>query len=542
MKNSRAFPPQPSVEHLPTIFRRIENGKIVVPAFQRTFVWEQDDVLALLASVYNGYPIGSVLLWLVDKEFLQITHDQEVPFPRRQPEFPVSYILDGLQRLSSLYGVFTNSDDRKGKIFDVFFDLKAEAFLPGSDVSGNALAVPMNALFNPRRLLDVQRRIIDHQNGDELLTKLTDLQARFQEYMIPLVTLTDRDLDEVVIIFERVNSTGTNLSRVDFMRAITWSDQFDLNDALDKIRESLSGEAFELADDTFVKAMGLVFDLDPLPQVLLALRKQSASLLDKAVNDTIEVFRRVFRFLRDNLSIYSREFVPYEGQLLVLFRVFRDRVVLTDRQATAISAWYLYVSFEEVLKGRPDNFVARMIRSVETQIEEGHIDLPVGPIDPERFIRRRMLKGKALTTAFITMMASLRTSGIISGDQVKPSELTGSYSVNNFVPILTLEEILKVRPHIQSARTPANVLITSPIDAVVKTENARRLIIERAQTPEGALALRRQFIGRGQVHALSEGNNAQFLLDRATLMARAATIMIGAVSVVSEAELFDGAI
>ena len=40
MTRSRAFPPQPSVEHLTTIFRRIDSGKIVVPAFQRTFVWE----------------------------------------------------------------------------------------------------------------------------------------------------------------------------------------------------------------------------------------------------------------------------------------------------------------------------------------------------------------------------------------------------------------------------------------------------------------------------------------------------------------------
>jgi len=105
-----AYPPQPSVEHLTTIFRRIDSGKIVVPAFQRTFVWELADIIALLESVYKGYPIGRLLLWAVDHDFLRVSDSSEIPFPKSKPEFPLSYVLDGLQRLSSLYGVFHFGD------------------------------------------------------------------------------------------------------------------------------------------------------------------------------------------------------------------------------------------------------------------------------------------------------------------------------------------------------------------------------------------------------------------------------------------------
>ena len=252
--------------------------------------------------------------------------------------------------------------------------------------------------------------------------------------MIPLVTLAQRNLEEVVVIFERVNSTGTRLSRVDFMRAITWSENFDLNQALDTVKENLEDQEFELADDTIVKALGLMYDLDPLPDVLLALRQKTATSLNKSIIGVVSVFRRVFVFLRENLSIFSSNFIPYEGQMLVLFRIFRDRQALSAEQTAAVKAWFFHVSFEESLQGRPDNFVARMIKTTEAQIEEGRLDLPIAKIDPERFIRRRMLKGKALTTAFVTMMAGLRPRSLRGNVEIPISAMTGTYDAANFVP------------------------------------------------------------------------------------------------------------
>lgn len=526
MNLSRAFPPHPSVEHLTTIFRRIESGKIVVPAFQRTFVWEQEDVLELLRSVFNGYPIGSVLLWAADREFLRVSDAPEIPFPKSPVEFPVSYVLDGLQRLSSLYGVFHYGDRTSATIFDVTFDLEDQSFAHAADHAMLSLPVPLNAIFNPRRMLDVQRGIIEKGLGDEYLSRLTNLQARFQEYMVPLVTLSERDLEEVVVIFERVNSTGTKLSRVDFMRAITWSAQFDLNHALDDIRSELEPAGFDISDDTIVKAMGLIFDLDPLPDVLLALRRESSNDLGAAARRTVEVFLRVFTFLREKLLIFSNEFVPYEGQMLVIFRIFRDVDHLSELQAAALRAWFFYISFDEVLQGRPDHVVARMIRSVGAQLADGRIDLPINALDNERFIRRRMLKGKALTTAFVTMMAGLKPVSLITDEVIPAEELTGSYSTRNFVPILSLEEIVGVRSQLLSARTPANVLVISPAEYSVKPEDAKGFVLARAASPDGQEALDRQLISPEAIEALRTGNDEAFLQTRAGLIASRASLIM----------------
>src|ERR1700755_2714060 len=100
------FPPRPSVEHLLTVFRRIDARKLVIPAFQRTFVWREAQILDLLESVYSGYPVGSILLWNVESPILRVSVSEEIPFPRGKIQYPVDFVLDGLQRLSTLYGVF----------------------------------------------------------------------------------------------------------------------------------------------------------------------------------------------------------------------------------------------------------------------------------------------------------------------------------------------------------------------------------------------------------------------------------------------------
>ena len=78
--------------------------------------------------------------------------------------------------------------------------------------------------------------------------------------MVPTVTIFERDVEEVVEIFERINSTGTRLDTVDFLRAVTWSEAFDLNDALSVILDSAEDEGFIIPDETAIKifAMALI--------------------------------------------------------------------------------------------------------------------------------------------------------------------------------------------------------------------------------------------------------------------------------------------
>src|SRR3954454_6809178 len=99
--------PEPRAQYLNVVLRQIDKTALRIPRFQRHFVWGERDVLDLLGSIENGYPIGSILTWRVDRDSNYFSGFRADPFPRVGNADDVGsfeVILDGVQRLSSLYG------------------------------------------------------------------------------------------------------------------------------------------------------------------------------------------------------------------------------------------------------------------------------------------------------------------------------------------------------------------------------------------------------------------------------------------------------
>ena len=106
---------------------RISSGDIRIPAFQRDFVWEPEQVAFLLDSIFKGFPIGTVILWKTDN---RLSTEKTLGFftlPDPQKDYPVNYVLDGQQRLTSLFSVFqTDLEPNSDEWTDIYFDMLAE--------------------------------------------------------------------------------------------------------------------------------------------------------------------------------------------------------------------------------------------------------------------------------------------------------------------------------------------------------------------------------------------------------------------------------
>jgi uncharacterized protein with ParB-like and HNH nuclease domain len=88
------------------ILEQVSRGQIRIPAFQRGFVWEPERVAYLMDSIFKKYPFGSLLFWHT-REHLRF--DKKLgPFelPEPKADYPIDYVLDGQQRVTSIYGVF----------------------------------------------------------------------------------------------------------------------------------------------------------------------------------------------------------------------------------------------------------------------------------------------------------------------------------------------------------------------------------------------------------------------------------------------------
>lgn len=109
----------------------IEKGHIHIPDFQREFVWSRDKIIDLLDSIYKGYPVGSIILWITEEDF---PHSEAIGKEKTSSLFGDArfFVIDGQQRLKSLYHAAENQPIQKGgskKEVNVKFDLEKDKFV-----------------------------------------------------------------------------------------------------------------------------------------------------------------------------------------------------------------------------------------------------------------------------------------------------------------------------------------------------------------------------------------------------------------------------
>lgn len=210
-----------------TILDHIDSGHMALPEFQRGFVWNSDQVRKLFSSLYLRRPVGGLLVWATESR--TAAHRGEGPLTAGV----VKLLLDGQQRMTSLYGVVRGMPPK-------FFDGNAKAF------TGLRFHLDMQTFefYQPVKMrddplwIDVTELMKKGTAGlGEFVTRLAAqpaLVAKVGEYVgrlslllgvmdidlhVEEVTGADKTLDAVVDIFNQVNSGGTKLSKGDLALA-----------------------------------------------------------------------------------------------------------------------------------------------------------------------------------------------------------------------------------------------------------------------------------------------------------------------------------
>lgn len=254
-----------------TILDHIDSGHIALPEFQRGYVWSRDQVRGFFDSLYRRHPVGGLLVWVTDSQTAVYRGDGQVA------PGVVKLLLDGQQRVTSLYGVVRG---RAPRFFDgnpqaftgLRFHLETEtfAFFQPLKMQDDPLWIDVTelmkrgsaglgeyvALLSAR--LELSPRVGDYAGRLARLLGITDVDLHVEE-----VTGADKTLDVVVDIFNRVNSGGTKLSKGDLALAKICADwpearermkaelqrwaqagyRFDLDWLLRSVNTVLTGEA-----------------------------------------------------------------------------------------------------------------------------------------------------------------------------------------------------------------------------------------------------------------------------------------------------------
>lgn len=267
-------------ESILSLLNQIRNDQqLVLPDLQRDFVWSRDQIRLLMDSIMRGYPFGSLLFW--QTRFLEVPYRDFVTdfypgivfVPKNKPAgTPLGMVLDGQQRLQSLYIAIYGSHDKRRMYFNISSG-------PGTDQETDDAQDDVTAAFRfefwqeqdtnrPKRLILVSDLVswpvrYEDQNIERIIESIplkgdVASQARRnirllrsvvnQGDLVPVETIDEsapdaaaaRTIDEILDIFVRVNTGGTKLSRSDLMFSLLktkWTSARILFDNLAKTLE-----------------------------------------------------------------------------------------------------------------------------------------------------------------------------------------------------------------------------------------------------------------------------------------------------------------
>jgi hypothetical protein len=426
------------------LLQRITDGEIRIPAFQRDFIWEPDRVQFLMDSIFKGYPIGTVLFWRTKEK---LSYDRDLgPFtlPEPKKEYPIDYVLDGQQRLTSIYSTFQTdliqNPETSVKWVDIYFDLNATVSAQDSqfvalepqDVKPNH--VPLRILFNVAEFGKFTRTLKDETQ----LKNIDQLQALFKEAVIPVETVETEDHSKIAIIFERINRGGVPLDTYQLLSAWTWSGDFDLRMKFDELTNELDEVGFsDLRDDPdlLLKCCAAVIRNDASSHSIVDLKGAE-------VRDAFSIFRNgilgAIEFLKRDCGVASLKVLPYKSMIIPLARCFA-----TDRasgfhpdakQREALKRWFWHSCFSRRYSNSVDNAILQDIAAV-TQLLIGNtteFEKRTVKITPEYFKDNVFSLAAVNTKVFVLLLAQANPKSFLSAASVDLDEVLISCNRTEF--------------------------------------------------------------------------------------------------------------
>lgn len=458
----------PSNPRLASLLSDVARGNIKIPVFQREFVWNDEQIMSLLDSIYRGYPVGSLLLWSTK---VSLEHERNVggfALPKTPEDYPVNYVLDGQQRLTTLYGVFNSdaetTDPDLADRFNVCFVPEDESFVHHS-AADPATSINLRVILDTTKLLpDIARFSDEHKN------KIAALTERYKDYEFPVVTIKDRTNQEVCRVFQRINSSGTSLSTLELLAAWTWSEQFDLRNEIETLLDRLADKGYDALDETLLMRClssivlgGIEVDalVDAAPEKLI----EGMVVLKQAMFGTID-------FLEKELRIKNIVFLPFPIMLVPLVRFFSISLKPTASQLIALRRWFWFCSFTQRYKAGTNKLVMADLKNMQDLAAGKAVyDSLEATIDPSIFKKTWRINSTAAKAA-ICLLAQFGPRSFLTGAVVDLSDSMAAYNAREFHHVYPKSFLAGLGIGFHEANVIANIcLLTSSDNKTISDRN-----------------------------------------------------------------------
>lgn len=353
------------------ILKDVNSGKIQLPDFQRGWVWDDDRIKGVIASVAKSFPIGAVMLLETGNENIRFKTKPVEGVLGLNGTKPEMLILDGQQRITSLYqAIMTNRvvNTRNSKGYEIkrwyYIDM-VKALDTDSDLEEAIFSINENKIITENIGRDIILDLSTEENEfknlmypvsmvnnyDEWRTKFIEywdydrdkikfwnefekkIIKGFNGYNLPVIVMKKENTKEAVCqVFEKVNTGGVSLTVFELLTASFASDEFDLKADWEDIKNKF--KPYKILNNTsntdiiqaitlystFNKRLAAITSglTENIPSVS-AKRKEMLNLTLseylKYRDEIVEGFIKSSKILVENHIFNSRD-LPYSTQLV----------------------------------------------------------------------------------------------------------------------------------------------------------------------------------------------------------------------------------
>lgn len=407
------------------LLKAVDSGAAQLPDFQRGWVWDDERIKALILSVIHSFPVGAAMFLEYGNESIHFKHKPIEGSDANPYVVPTELILDGQQRLTSLYNALysknpVHTKTGKGKEIERYYYLDIEkAVDPNADDEDVVISVPatkqVTSDFGRKVEIDLSTRQDEFRlkmfplniilnSGEEqgwqneyyafynyapdIIQQFTELFTKVimptQKYALPVILLDKETPKEAVCqVFENVNTGGVSLTVFELVTAIFAMDDFPLRKNWEHHKEKyFSGDLLNVVTATdFLTALTLFSSFKD--GVTVSCKKKDVLALKlSSYKKYADILCKGFSVAENLLKeerIFSSRDLPYSTQLIPLAAIcsvlLDGNKINTTTIRNKVKQWYWCGVFGELYGSANETRYANDITQVIKWINGGS-DLP----------------------------------------------------------------------------------------------------------------------------------------------------------------------
>jgi hypothetical protein len=352
-----------------TILDYIDNGHMALPEFQRGYVWNRDQVRGLMLSLYKRHPVGSLLVWSTESKDASYRGDGTLAAGI------VKLLLDGQQRITSLYGIIRGKapeffDGDSSTFTDLYFNIGTEefSFYMPKKMDGDPLWVDVTKVMQQGIGPFVTTLGADPEHATNLtmyVNRLNQIEGvKNLEFHIEDVTGADKTVDVVVEIFNLVNSGGTKLSKGDLALAKVCAEWPEARSEMRKVLDDWKAAEYSFELDWFLRNVNTIATGEARFSALHSIDsekfKKSLDKATKVCNYLLDILSARFG-LDHNRVLFGRYAFP-------VLTHYIDRIggsISDEGDLRKMLFWYLHCALWGKFSGSTESIINKDLELLE---------------------------------------------------------------------------------------------------------------------------------------------------------------------------------